>query len=401
MKKIVVMLFFISIAFSSFGSSTIYYEKVWDIDVDVGAKVIFDGTFLVNDSEQNVIYLGYDDGVEIRNDESQLTVHYEGIVPHNGFQIKANATIVTDYNNKLEYNPGFEVKPKQGTELTGYNSQMEDAVDSLVVESSIIETVVKFTEWVHKYIEYDLTYSELENSLEIFEIKKGVCTAYSHLFIAMSNSVGLKTRFVSGFVLSKGWEPHAWVEVYIPGTGWLSADPTFNEVGTLDSTHVKVAYGAESNDIYEEIHSIGDATVDFDSNARMTIVDFETKERDIEVEYGFNEKERKIIVTLENNEKFYKIIPYSFTVPESWGTIEKMHLVFEPYEKKEIEYPLNQELLAEGFEYNIPFKMMIYDHEYDDSIKITVLKEKKEKNPLECLPVFIIFSIMIMGFRNV
>jgi transglutaminase-like putative cysteine protease len=60
--------------------------------------------------------------------------------------------------------------------------------------------------------------------------KQGACRDFVVLFMDVCRSVGLATRFVSGYTEgdpdTEEFDLHAWVEVYLPGGGWRSYDPT-------------------------------------------------------------------------------------------------------------------------------------------------------------------------------
>ncbi|GFE70317.1 transglutaminase family protein [Chroococcus sp. FPU101] len=60
--------------------------------------------------------------------------------------------------------------------------------------------------------------------------KQGACRDLVVLFMDVCRSVGLATRFVSGYQEgdsdTEEFDLHAWVEVYLPGGGWRSYDPT-------------------------------------------------------------------------------------------------------------------------------------------------------------------------------
>jgi transglutaminase-like putative cysteine protease len=60
--------------------------------------------------------------------------------------------------------------------------------------------------------------------------KQGACRDFVALFMDVCRSVGLATRFVSGYQEgdpdTEEFDLHAWVEVYLPGGGWRSYDPT-------------------------------------------------------------------------------------------------------------------------------------------------------------------------------
>jgi transglutaminase-like putative cysteine protease len=79
-----------------------------------------------------------------------------------------------------------------------------------------------------------------------FEIKKGSCRDLSWMQINLLRHYGIAARFVSGYFYFDMEEPtyelHAWVEVFIPGTGWLGFDPSHGIL--TGNTHFSVASSA-------------------------------------------------------------------------------------------------------------------------------------------------------------
>ena len=79
---------------------------------------------------------------------------------------------------------------------------------------------------------------------EILEEGSGVCADYAILYTALLRSVGIPARLAAGipvFVIlyEEGQEidvGHAWVEVKLPGNGWVPFDIT-NEPGFMDSNY--------------------------------------------------------------------------------------------------------------------------------------------------------------------
>ena len=63
-----------------------------------------------------------------------------------------------------------------------------------------------------------------------FSEKKGSCRDLAFMQMSLLGSIGLATRFVSGYAfnpnLKDGHELHAWLEVYLPGGGWVGLDPS-------------------------------------------------------------------------------------------------------------------------------------------------------------------------------
>ena len=86
---------------------------------------------------------------------------------------------------------------------------------------------------------YDESYIPEDQSIDyfIFESKTGVCTSYATAMTLMARSIDLPARYVEGFAAFEKTEDgsefiirdahaHAFVEVYIPGAGWVTFDPT-------------------------------------------------------------------------------------------------------------------------------------------------------------------------------
>ncbi|HTL52939.1 MAG TPA: transglutaminase family protein [Planctomycetota bacterium] len=80
-----------------------------------------------------------------------------------------------------------------------------------------------------------------------WQAKIGACRDVSVLFMELCRSVGLASRFVSGYVLGilphVRPELHAWVEVYLPGAGWRGFDPSMGVA--VSDRHVAVAGSAQ------------------------------------------------------------------------------------------------------------------------------------------------------------
>lgn len=89
---------------------------------------------------------------------------------------------------------------------------------------------------------------------QFFEGRAGVCQDFSHLMLAMCRALRIPARYVSGYVydakrkdIRGAHASHAWVEVWVPGSGWHGLDPTNN---CLTHEHyVVVAVGRDYEDI--------------------------------------------------------------------------------------------------------------------------------------------------------
>lgn len=95
-----------------------------------------------------------------------------------------------------------------------------------------------------------------QSPLETLEHGTGTCRDYAMFMIEAVRALGFAARFVSGYVYNpsgkrrriSGGNTHAWVRVYLPGSGWVEFDPTNAIVGTHGLIRVAVA-----RDIYQAI----------------------------------------------------------------------------------------------------------------------------------------------------
>lgn len=78
----------------------------------------------------------------------------------------------------------------------------------------------------------------------------GSCRDFAVLFVEATRSLGFGARIVSGYLYnargdlagsSDGGSTHAWAEVYVPGAGWITFDPTNRSVGGSNLIPVAVA----------------------------------------------------------------------------------------------------------------------------------------------------------------
>jgi transglutaminase-like putative cysteine protease len=102
-----------------------------------------------------------------------------------------------------------------------------------------------------------------QSPLETLDRKDGTCRDFAMLMIEAVRALGLAARFCSGYLYSMtrrdrrvgGGNTHAWVRVYLPGTGWIEFDPTNGIIGNSGLIRVAVA-----RDIYQAVPISGSWT---------------------------------------------------------------------------------------------------------------------------------------------
>lgn len=91
-----------------------------------------------------------------------------------------------------------------------------------------------------------------QTPLETLERGTGSCRDYALFMMEAVRSVGLAARFVSGYLYDAAiageasgivgaGATHAWVQVYLPGAGWVEFDPTNGSYGGTNLIPVAVA----------------------------------------------------------------------------------------------------------------------------------------------------------------
>ena len=109
----------------------------------------------------------------------------------------------------------------------------------------------------HEFV-YDQHFSDVETPVGlVLSERRGVCQDFAHLMLACLRSKSIACRYVSGYLetdppagrpkLMGADASHAWVSVFVPGTGWIDFDPTN---GLLPSDrHVTLAWGRDYADV--------------------------------------------------------------------------------------------------------------------------------------------------------
>jgi hypothetical protein len=84
----------------------------------------------------------------------------------------------------------------------------------------------------------------------------GTCRDYALLMMEGARALGLAARFITGYLYDPALDkaegenaspayPHAWMEVYLPGAGWVEFDPTNGIVGSDRLIRIAVARDPE------------------------------------------------------------------------------------------------------------------------------------------------------------
>jgi transglutaminase-like putative cysteine protease len=96
--------------------------------------------------------------------------------------------------------------------------------------------LVDMTAAIGREFRYEAREAEgTQTPVETLERGAGTCRDFALLMMEAARSLGFAARFVSGYIYDHqavgGGATHAWVQIYLPGGGWVEFDPTNALVG--------------------------------------------------------------------------------------------------------------------------------------------------------------------------
>lgn len=195
-------------------------------------------------------------------------VHYFDVPePHSELVIEAQSII----NTTSPYVDG----PPNGVSFEALKSDQDDMVvpfkgGSSYIEVSpelwrlgidirdgrddLFETAMEVMHYIYKEWKYVPNVTTASTHMnEVMTSRQGVCQDFAHVMIGICRSLGIPTRYVSGYLyngpqshLRGAQASHAWCEVHVPGRGWFGMDPTNDTLA--DERHIKIATGRDYND---------------------------------------------------------------------------------------------------------------------------------------------------------
>lgn len=132
------------------------------------------------------------------------------------------------------------------------------AQPSFTPDRPLLEAATDLMHRIFTEFTFDPTATTVATPLEtVLQKRRGVCQDFAHLQIGCLRSLGLPARYVSGYLetlpppgktkLVGADASHAWLQLYVPGFGWVDLDPT-NDV-LAGSRHITVAWGRDFDDV--------------------------------------------------------------------------------------------------------------------------------------------------------
>ena len=115
-------------------------------------------------------------------------------------------------------------------------------------DDSVAVTINNCSDYIFEHFQYIRGITNIETTVDdILQQKAGVCQDFAHILLQILRTMHIPSRYVSGYIcphrsgLRGEGATHAWVEAWIPGSGWTGIDPT-NKIWVTNN-HVKLAVG--------------------------------------------------------------------------------------------------------------------------------------------------------------
>ncbi|MBL4915604.1 transglutaminase family protein [Tabrizicola sp. DMG-N-6] len=114
-----------------------------------------------------------------------------------------------------------------------------------------------------------------QSPIETLDRRWGTCRDFAVLLAEAARSLGLGARIVSGYLSDPessligsagSGSTHAWVEIFVPGAGWIAFDPTNRSVGSQNL--IPVAVG---RDIHQVVPVSGSFSGSLNAHSDITV----------------------------------------------------------------------------------------------------------------------------------
>ncbi|MBI5046174.1 transglutaminase domain-containing protein [Candidatus Micrarchaeota archaeon] len=385
-----VFLFFIipSVFALNFGSSKVTIERVWTINSTTSGSINFNGSLVINNSNQKIVSITtMPNMTTVSSSDGQLRLLYKSTMMGAGsLVLRAIVVVESDYDTKIQ---GDSFPPSTGslstTNKTSFNSAIADQAKQLEDKNSSLQTIANLVNWVHGYVTYDLSYwGKASPATTVFDQKRGVCVEYTHLLISMARSLGFQTRYVSGYVLGNSWQSHAWAQIYVPNDGWLDADPTFGEVGILDSSHVAIEYGTDQSDVYDTLLSNNGASLSVNDSVSQTSITDNSKGATLSLAIdnssAITSSSSSVFVNISNTRSSeYLFGTFDLFSDDKYFKRQNSIILLKPGELRNLSYPLDRSSFQSGYSYTLPFSGSFNDAKMNSTV--TILKPQSGINP--------------------
>lgn len=193
------------------------------------------------------------------NDESNELV-FDSTVVAEHYPTDPDVDLIEDYARSLPFSYDATEMPDLARSAERHYHDPGNRVDAWVrrirgglASDDTLEVLIGITRAIKAEFAYAARDEEgTQTPIETLDLGSGSCRDFALFMIEAVRSLGLAARFVSGYLYDEsllgadggvvgGGATHAWVQVYLPGAGWVPFDPTNAIIGGRNLIRVAVA----------------------------------------------------------------------------------------------------------------------------------------------------------------
>ncbi|MEJ7616538.1 MAG: transglutaminase family protein [Pyrinomonadaceae bacterium] len=151
----------------------------------------------------------------------------------------------------------FELEPSRFTQPSEHLRQLARELSIEQRRGDPLSLLRELSASIHDYFDYAPQSTRVDSLIDdALASRKGVCQDFAHIMIALVREfLQLPCRYVSGYLFhvveyhdrSAADATHAWLEVMLPGLGWVGFDPTNDLIA--GARHIRVAIGRDYRDV--------------------------------------------------------------------------------------------------------------------------------------------------------
>ncbi|WP_047546132.1 transglutaminase N-terminal domain-containing protein [Psychroserpens sp. Hel_I_66] len=219
------------------------FISVSDFSIEIEPKPA--GHKVNRDSENNVIDFCWFEGLT-----KKLTITSKSTLQTTSYNPFDFIIEPQQYNTvPFEYNPQLKILLSSALKTVSISKHLL-VYSNDILEKSNFNTISFLSNLTNKlHDDFTVEYREEGEPLDpdkTFQLKTGSCRDLAWMQIHILRHLGFASRFVSGYYYfdmeKPAYELHAWVETYLPGTGWLGLDPSHGIF--TGNTHFPIASSA-------------------------------------------------------------------------------------------------------------------------------------------------------------
>ncbi|GAS86080.1 transglutaminase family protein [Mycolicibacterium brisbanense] len=208
--------------------------------------------------------------------------------PHTELEVTSSSVVETEVGERSEESVSWDDLASEAvldrfdevlspTRYTPTSKRIQRVGERIAKEYEPRDAVVVAAQWVRSELDYVPGTTGVHSSgLDALREGKGVCQDFAHLSLIMLRSMGIPSRYVSGYLHpdSKAavgdtidGQSHAWIQAWTGG--WWNYDPT-NDV-EINERYVSVGVGRNYSDVtpLKGIYS-GEGSTDLDVVVEIT-----------------------------------------------------------------------------------------------------------------------------------